>query len=89
MVWGFRITWMRERRCIANIWVCRSMDRLPDGGITAGGRTLETLDEEIESVNDTFEIMSGPTTLKNIEHGVKDVKERRIMTFEEFLNKHS
>jgi len=36
-------------------------------GIAAGGRTLEKLDEKVESAIDTLEIMSDPTTLKNIE----------------------
>lgn len=58
-------------------------------GIAVGGRTFGKLDKEIESVNNTLEIMSDPTTLKNIEEELKDVKERRIMTFEEFPNKHS
>ena len=39
----------------------------PDSMGPAAGRTLEKLDEEVESAIDTLEIMSDPTTLKNIE----------------------
>ena len=44
--------------------------------IAAGGRTLEKLDEEIESVNNTLEIMSDPTTLKNIKEEAKGCKKK-------------
>ncbi|MBE0524092.1 MAG: hypothetical protein IBX40_07155 [Methanosarcinales archaeon] len=50
--------------------------------------TLEKLDDEIESAIDTLEVMSDPETLKNIEEGLNDIKEGRIITFEEFLIKH-
>ncbi|MCL7413393.1 MAG: hypothetical protein M8353_07220 [ANME-2 cluster archaeon] len=50
--------------------------------------TLEKLDDEIESAIDTLEVMSDPETLKNIEEGLNDIKEGRIIPFEEFLIKH-
>ena len=50
--------------------------------------TLEKLDDEIESAIDTLEVMSDPETLNNIEEGLNDIKEGRIITFEEFLIKH-
>ena len=50
--------------------------------------TLEKLDDKIESAIDTLEVMSDPETLKNIEEGLNDIKEGRIITFEEFLIKH-
>ncbi|NOR60501.1 MAG: hypothetical protein GQ469_07725 [Methanosarcinales archaeon] len=50
--------------------------------------TLEKLDDEIESAIDTLEIMSDPETLNNIEEGLRDIKEGRFITFEDFLSKH-
>jgi hypothetical protein len=50
--------------------------------------TLEKLDDEIESAIYTLEVMSDPETLKNIEEGLNDIKEGRIIPFEEFLIKH-
>ena len=50
--------------------------------------TLEKLYDEIESAIDTLEVMSDPETLKNIEEGLNDIKEGRIIPFEEFLIKH-
>jgi hypothetical protein len=50
--------------------------------------TLERLDDEIESAIHTLEVMSDPETLKNIEEGLNDIKEGRIIPFEEFLIKH-
>jgi len=50
--------------------------------------TLEKLDDEIESAIDTLEIMSDPKTLNNIEEALRDIKEGRFITFEDFLSKH-
>ena len=50
--------------------------------------TLEKLDDEIESAIDTLEIMSDPETLDNIEESLRDIKEGRFITFEDFLSKH-
>jgi len=48
--------------------------------------TLEN--DEIESAIDTLEIMGDPETLNNIEEGLRDIKEGRFITFEDFLSKH-
>jgi len=51
-------------------------------------RALEKIDDEIKSAIETIEIMANPETLKGIEEGLQDIKEGRVSTFEEFLNKH-
>ena len=50
--------------------------------------TLEKMGTEIESAIDTLEIMSDPETLNDIKEGLQDIKEGRILSFEEFLSKH-
>ena len=50
--------------------------------------TLRKVDTEIESAIETLEIMSDNETLKAIEEGLKDIKNCRVIKFEDFLKKH-
>ncbi|MCX9081471.1 MAG: hypothetical protein OIN83_04675 [Candidatus Methanoperedens sp.] len=50
--------------------------------------TLRRVDTEIESAIETLEIMSDTQTLKAIEEGLQDIKNGRVIKFEEFLKKH-
>ena len=50
--------------------------------------TLEKMDHEIESAIDTLEVMSDSETLNDIKEGLQDIKEGRILSFEELLSKH-
>ena len=43
---------------------------------------------EIESAIETLEIMSEPETLKNIEEGLREIREGKCIKFEDFLKKH-
>jgi predicted transcriptional regulator len=50
--------------------------------------TLRRVDTEIESAIETLEIMNDNETLKAIEEGLQDIKNGRVIKFEEFLKKH-
>lgn len=50
--------------------------------------TLRRVDTEIESAIETLEIMSNNETLKAIEEGLQDIKNGRVIKFEDFLKKH-
>jgi len=50
--------------------------------------TLRKVDAEIESAIETLEIMSDNETLKAIEEGLQDIKNGRVIKFEDFLKKH-
>jgi predicted transcriptional regulator len=50
--------------------------------------TLRKVDKEIESAIETLEIMSDNETLKGIEEGLQDIKNGRVIKFEDFLKKH-
>jgi predicted transcriptional regulator len=43
---------------------------------------------EIESAIETLEIMNDNETLKAIEEGLQDIKNGRVIKFEDFLKKH-
>ena len=49
--------------------------------------TLEKMDHEIESAIDTLEVMSDSETLNDIKEGLQDIKEGRILSFEDLLSK--
>jgi len=49
--------------------------------------TLRRVDTEIESALETLDIMSDSETLKAIEEGLKDIKNGRVIKFEDFLRK--
>lgn len=46
------------------------------------------MDTEIESAIETLEIISDNETLKAIEEGLRDIKNARVIKFEDFLKKH-
>ena len=50
--------------------------------------TLRKVDTEIESAIETLEIMNDHETLKAIEEGLQDIKNGRVIKFEDFLKKH-
>jgi len=50
--------------------------------------TLRRVDTEIESAIETLEIMNDNETLKAIEEGLQDIKNGRVIKFEDFLKKH-
>ncbi|MCZ7402836.1 MAG: hypothetical protein O8C61_11505 [Candidatus Methanoperedens sp.] len=50
--------------------------------------TLKRVDTEIESAIETLEIMNDNETLKAIEEGLQDIKNGRVIKFEDFLKKH-
>jgi len=50
--------------------------------------TLRRVDSEIESAIETLEIMSDTETLKAIEDGLQDIKNGRVIKFEDFLKKN-
>jgi len=50
--------------------------------------TLRRVDTEIESAIETLEIMSDSETLKAIEEGLQDIKNGRVIKFEDFLKKY-
>ena len=49
--------------------------------------TLRKVDTEIESAIETLEIMNDNETLKAIEEGLQDIKNGRVIKFEDFLKK--
>ena len=50
--------------------------------------TLKRVDNEIESTIETLEILSDSETLKAIEEGLQDIKNGRVIKFEDFLKKY-
>jgi len=50
--------------------------------------TLRRVDTEIESAIETLEIMSDSETLIAIEEGLQDIKNGRVIKFEDFLKKY-
>ncbi len=50
--------------------------------------TLKRVDTEIESAIETLEIMNDSESLKAIEEGLQDIKNGRVIKFEDFLKKH-
>lgn len=49
---------------------------------------LATLEKEIGSALDTLEIISDKSTLDSIEKGIADIKDKRVVSFDDFLKKH-
>lgn len=43
---------------------------------------------EMESANATNEILGDKETLEAIEEGLQDIKNRKVIRFEDFLRKH-
>ncbi|MDO8724960.1 MAG: hypothetical protein Q7J35_02700 [Candidatus Methanoperedens sp.] len=50
--------------------------------------TLRRVDIEIESAIETLEIINDNETLRAIEEGLQDIKNGRVIKFEDFLKKH-
>ena len=50
--------------------------------------TLKRVDNEIGSAIETLEILSDSETLKAIEEGLQDIKNGRVIKFEDFLKKY-
>jgi hypothetical protein len=46
------------------------------------------MDTEIDSTIETLEIMNDNETLKTIKEGLQDIKNSRVIKFEDFLKKH-
>jgi archaellum component FlaC len=49
---------------------------------------LENIENEIGSVLDTLEVVADRDTLDSIERGIGDIKEKRVISFDDFLKKH-
>jgi hypothetical protein len=49
---------------------------------------LQTLESEISSALETLEIMGDRETLESIKRGIADIKNKRVVSFDEFLKKH-
>ncbi len=49
---------------------------------------LAALEKEIGSALDTLEIISDKSTLDSIEKGIADIKDKRVVSFDDFLKKY-
>ncbi len=50
--------------------------------------TLKKVDTEIESAIETLEILSDKEILEEIKEGLQDIKNGKVIGFEDFLRKH-
>ncbi len=64
------------------------MNATAEAGAEVFIETLKKVDSEIESAIETLEILSDSETLKAIVEGLQDIKNGRVIKFEDFLREH-
>ena len=66
------------------------LDKLvKEGEYASRSEAIRTMLRELDSIQETIEVMSDPELVKDIQQGLKDVREGRVTPLEEIWPEHT